>query len=98
MSKEQWGHGYHVGMEKAKENVNNKSSFLVGKWAHILRNGKINNQVQIVKETDGMVLVQYYSFLDGCATNQSLIPIGECQKWKFYNSDLDMRDAFDREN
>lgn len=95
MGKEQWGHGYFTGIDAAKKN----NTGLVGMWVHILKNGKIENQLQIIKELPGdRFLLQYCSFIDGTSTNSKIFSLEQMTDFVFYPNDKEMRFAYHKEN
>lgn len=66
-------------------------SNLVGKWFHSMRDGRINWQGKVLADvSDGMVLIQLFSFLDGEPTQQQIQPIAGMSDWLFYDTNEDM--------
>lgn len=95
MGRQQWGHGYFMGVEAAKKN----KTGLVGMWVHILKNGKIENQLQIIKElSEDRYLLQYYSFIDGTPTKSKIFSLEQMADFVFYSNDKEMRYAYHKEN
>jgi hypothetical protein len=94
MSK-QWGHGYKTGYADAiKDNGS-----IVGMFFHSYENNAICWQGQILRELkDGSFLVQLYSWINGCPTDQKIVSMSDIKDWSFYSSDEEMRYAYCRAN
>jgi len=93
MSKAQWGHGYYKGIEEAQK----ASGTLVGLWFHSFNEiGELDWQGKIVRDTEDGYLVQLFSFVDGSPVHQELVDREVTKKWRFYESDFDMRTAYYR--
>lgn len=72
---------------------------LVGKWFHsiVVRDDGcriVEWQGEVLGQTaDGRYLIQLYSWVDGCPTDQRLVTGPEMQAWCFYDSDKDGKEA-----
>jgi hypothetical protein len=65
------------------------SNALIGKFVHILRDGKIHNQGMIIEKDDDNILIQRFSFFDGEPTDIIAIPKTDLfnkEKCKIYAS------------
>lgn len=69
---------------------------LVGNWFHQHKDdGTLGWQGQVLSEPQpGHYLVQLYGWLDGCPTDRVLVPFPDMLRWKFYETDEDMNDAY----
>ena len=67
---------------------------LVGRWFHSFHSEtkNVDWQGQIVANpTPTTYLVQLYSWLDGCATNQQFVNVADMNDWHLYDTDSEMR-------
>jgi hypothetical protein len=72
---------------------------LVGKFFHSLEADRqtIKWQGQIKNEVGpGIFLVQLFDYLMGAKSNQVIIPVSEMAFWPIYDTDAEMREAFER--
>jgi hypothetical protein len=95
MGREQWGHGYHKGLETAKVN----KSGLVGLYVHRLdENGTIINQMQIEKELpDNKFMLRYFSWADGYPNKLVMFTLEEMKNFVFYTSQEEWNEASDKQ-
>ncbi len=73
---------------------------LVGKFFHSLEADRrtIKWQGQILDEVaPGILLVQLYEYLMGQPSNQVMVPISDMAYWPIYETDDEMREAFERQ-
>jgi hypothetical protein len=94
VSKKQWGHGYHKGIEEAI-----KLKGIVGMFFHSFDDsGKIKYQGVVTKDLEnGSFMVLFFSWLDGSPTNQEITSFETMKDWHFYQTDKEMRLAWHRE-
>ena len=69
---------------------------LVSKWFHSKDEAQaIKWQGQILsKVTDGIYVIQLYSWLDGMPTCQKLVSVKDMLDWSFFEDDEEMRSAW----
>jgi hypothetical protein len=73
---------------------------LVGKWFHTWDRKEcgcsiLQWQGQVTAKADaGHYLIQLYEFLMGFPTDQHVTPVADMVAWTFYDSDEEMRDAY----
>jgi hypothetical protein len=70
----------------------NQPNGLIGLYIHVLKEGKIHNQGQIIGMDGDMCLVQRYSWLSGLPTDVIGIPrvdVYDQSKCKLYSTDED---------
>ena len=88
MGREQWGHGYHTGIKKGREEIG-----YAGLFFHFYdENGMENRQGIVRKQVDDeRYLVSYFSYLDGALSTGEIISLAE--NTTFYMTDSEMRKA-----
>ncbi len=89
MSKKQWGHGFHRGVEKAMEASNGT---LIGLWFHSNHDGHLGWQGKIEKYLGaGTYLVQLFDWFMGTPSIQKIIPDSAMSEWHFFATSEDMK-------
>ncbi|ACX52454.1 hypothetical protein Adeg_1350 [Ammonifex degensii KC4] len=85
--------------EKRLEEEKEKWKSLVGKFFHSFdEEGYVQSQGVVLSSLgNGYYVVQYFEWLTGSPCRVSVVHIGEmvARKWAFYESDDDMRYAFE---
>jgi hypothetical protein len=88
-------------VKKAVAIKDRKGHSLVGKFFHSVDADKktIKWQGQIVDEVaPGVFLVQLYEYLMGGESTQVIVPISEMAYWPIYETDQEMREAYERQH
>jgi hypothetical protein len=88
-------------MKKKPATSKKRKHPLVGKFFHSLEADKktIKWQGQILEEVGpGILLVQLYEYLMGQPSNQVMVPISDMAYWPIYDTDDEMREAFEAQN
>jgi hypothetical protein len=80
-------------------NYSREADSLVSKWFHSKDEAqRIKWQGQILsKVTDGIYVVQLYSWLDGLPSCQKLVSVKDMLDWSFFENDEQMRFAWENE-
>jgi hypothetical protein len=93
MSKEQWGHGFHKGVEAASKN----QGTLVGLWFHSYKDGEVHWQGHVARALEnGSYVVQLFDWIAGEPSDMKVVEFGQMQQWNFYPSAQDMRNGWAR--
>jgi hypothetical protein len=82
--------------EKSKQIDKPSPNVMIGKWFHSFNNGIVRWQGRILAApSDGLYLVQLYSWVMGEETDQVLVPLADMKDWSFYSSSEDMGFAYE---
>jgi hypothetical protein len=69
---------------------------LIGKWFHACQGLEIIWQGQVLSQVGSQwVLVQLFSWLDGCPTIQKVFPYHGMAEWNFYDTNDEMNLAWE---
>ena len=88
-------------MKKASATKGRAKHPLVGKFFHSLEADKktLKWQGQIIDEVaPGVFLVQLYEYVAGGKSNQVIVPISEMAYWPIYETNDEMREAYEAEH
>ena len=77
-------------------NTKIKNDCLVGKYFHSIdENGEMMWQGKIEgSPSDSLYLIQLFSWLDGCATEQKMVKLEDMIDWLFYDNHDDFVDSY----
>lgn len=87
-------------VKKAVATKGQRKHPLVGKFFHSVHADKktIQWQGQIVDElAPGVFLLQLYDFLMGEESTQVIVPVSEMAYWRIYETDQEMREAYEKQ-